>query len=180
MNSSNWSIDGTPTSIPGPSGAESNGGVIHILQTSRLEIYQRLRCSRCVLPPQPTETSLSKYVLTHIYNLLHWPISCFHDPIIWGCKIHRLLPCRGARLPHPKWVSWYDTKQSDGEVLVMLGFWRTWSIPSLPSLLGALWPGVAAPDSVLSMGLIELNRLLMLNWIVWNRTVFDIEPVYLC
>ena len=37
-----------------------------------------------------------------------------------------------------------------------------------------------APDSVLSMGQIEVNCVIMLNWIVWNKTVFDIETVYLC
>ena len=31
-----------------------------------------------------------------------------------------------------------------------------------------------APDRVLSMSQIGLNCVLMLNWIVWNRTVFDI------
>ena len=34
------------------------------------------------------------------------------------------------------------------------------SIPSLPLLLGTLWPGVVAPDSVLSMGQIELTAYL--------------------
>ena len=33
---------------------------------------------------------------------------------------------------------------------------------------------------VLSMGQTELNCVLMLNWIVWIRTVFDIETAYLC
>ncbi len=32
-----------------------------------------------------------------------------------------------------------------------------WSTPLLPSLLGLLWPGVVAPDRVLSMGQIELK-----------------------
>ena len=32
--------------------------------------------------------------------------------------------------------------------------------------------GVIATDRVLSMGQIELNCVLMLNWIVWNRTVY--------
>ena len=32
--------------------------------------------------------------------------------------------------------------------------------------------GAAAPNSVLSMGQIELNYVLMVNWIVWNRTVY--------
>ena len=32
--------------------------------------------------------------------------------------------------------------------------------------------GVVATDKVLSMGQTELNSVLMLNWIVWNRTVY--------
>ena len=47
--------------------------------------------------------------------------------------------------------------------------WSTLLLPSLPDIL---WPGVLAPDRVLSMGQIELNSLLMLNWIVWNITVY--------
>ena len=46
----------------------------------------------------------------------------------------------------------YDTKQSDGEVPVMLGPWRIRRTPSLPLLLGPLWPGGVAPDRALSMG----------------------------
>ena len=45
------------------------------------------------------------------------------------------------------------------------------STPSLPLLPSSLWPGVVAPDRVLSMGQRELNCILMLNWIVWNRSV---------
>ncbi len=36
---------------------------------------------------------------------------------------------------------------------------------------------MVALDRVLSMGQIELNYVLTLNWIVWNGTVFDIETV---
>ena len=43
----------------------------------------------------------------------------------------------------------YDTKQSDDEAAVIL------STPSLPLLPGLLWPGMAAPDRVLSIGQIE-------------------------
>ena len=35
----------------------------------------------------------------------------------------------------------YDTKQSDGEVPVMLEFWGMQSTPSLPSLPSPPWPG---------------------------------------
>ena len=70
----------------------------------------------------------------------------------------------------------YDTKQSDGEVSVILELWGMWCTSLLPSLPGPLWPGVVAPERVLSMGQIELNWVLMLSWIAWNRTVLT----YLC
>ena len=50
----------------------------------------------------------------------------------------------------------YDPKQSDHEAPVMLELWGMHSTPSLPSLRGPLWPGVVAPDRILSMGQIEL------------------------
>ena len=40
----------------------------------------------------------------------------------------------------------------------------------MPSLPGPLWPRIVAPDRVLSSSQIELNSVLMLNWIDWNRT----------
>ena len=60
----------------------------------------------------------------------------------------------------------YDTKQSDGEVPVMLELWRMRITPSLPSLPGPLWPDVVAPERVLSMGQIELSSVFMLNYII--------------
>ena len=100
-------------------------------------------------------------------------ISC---PVSWGFRIHWLHLCRGVR-PHPNECPIYNTKQSDGEVLVMLDLWGMQSTPSLPSLPGRFCPGVVARDRVLSIGQIELNSVLMLNWITWNRTVFDIETL---
>ena len=67
----------------------------------------------------------------------------------------------------------YDTKQYDGEAPVMLELWEMQSTSLLPSLAGPLWLRMVVPDRVLFMGLIELNCVPMLNWIVWNRT-FDI------
>ena len=46
----------------------------------------------------------------------------------------------------------YDTKQSDGEVPVMLGLWGMQSTPSLLLLPGPPRPGMVAPDRGLSMG----------------------------
>ena len=57
----------------------------------------------------------------------------------------------------------YYSKQSDGEVPVMLELWGMRRTPSLPSLPGPLWLEVVAPDRVLSMGQIELNCILILN-----------------
>ena len=51
----------------------------------------------------------------------------------------------------------YDTKQSDDEVPVMQELWGMRSSPLLPSLDGAFWLGMVAPDRVLSMGQTELN-----------------------
>ena len=38
----------------------------------------------------------------------------------------------------------------------MMELWGMWTTPSLSLLPGSLWTGVVAPDSVLSMGQIEL------------------------
>ena len=69
----------------------------------------------------------------------------------------------------------YDTKQSDGEARVMLELWVMQSTLLLLLLPGPLWPRIVALNMVLSMGQIELNCVLMLNWIVWNRTVYMYE-----
>ena len=65
----------------------------------------------------------------------------------WGCRIHQL---------HRSRVSWYDTKQSDGEAPVMLELCEMQNTPSLPSLPGPLSPRVIAPDRILSRGQIDL------------------------
>ena len=50
----------------------------------------------------------------------------------------------------------YDTKQAEAVASVMLKLWGMQSTPSLPSLLGPLWPGVVAPERVLFKGDLEL------------------------
>ena len=71
-----------------------------------------------------------------------------------GCRIHRLLLYRGVRQPTNE-CSGYDTKQSDGEVPVILELRGMWSTPLLPSLPCPLWPEVVAPDKG---HIYELNR----------------------
>ena len=53
-------------------------------------------------------------------------------------------------------MSRYDTEQSDGDVPGLMELWGMQSIPLLPLLPGPLWPGVVAPDGILSMGETEL------------------------
>ena len=81
-------------------------------------------------------------------------------------------------LEYTNWFSaeWpgYDTKQSDGEAPVLLELRWMQSTPSFTSFPGPLWHRVVAAEMILSMSQIELNCVLMLNWIVWNRSVFDI------
>ena len=72
----------------------------------------------------------------------------------------------------PSNVLIYDTKQSDGERPVILELWGMRSTSFLPSLPGPLCLRVVAPDRFQSMGQIELNYALMLNWIHWNRAIF--------
>ena len=58
--------------------------------------------------------------------------------------------CRGVR--PPPLSSGYYTKQSDGEVPVILKLWGMRSTSSLPLPPGPLWPGMIVPDRALFMG----------------------------
>ena len=61
-------------------------------------------------------------------------------PVGWGCRIHRLHFCRGVR-PLNECPGFY-TKQSDGEVPVMLGVWvmkNTAPLPLLQVYLDPQW-----------------------------------------
>ena len=57
----------------------------------------------------------------------------------------------------------------------MLELWGMQSTSSLPSLPGSPTLRVLTPDRVLSMGQRELNRVLILNWISWNKTVLTFK-----
>ena len=73
----------------------------------------------------------------------------------------------------------YDTKQSDGEAPVNGGALENVEYPFIAITPRSTLTGVVVPDRVPSIDRIELNCVLMLNWIVLNRTVFDIDTVYL-
>ena len=51
---------------------------------------------------------------------------------------------------------------------------KQFKYPFIAIAFGPFWAGVVAPNRVLSIDQIELNCVLMLNWIVWNKTVFYI------
>ena len=52
----------------------------------------------------------------------------------------------------------------------MLELWGMGSISLSSSIHSPIWPGVVAPDRVLSMG--QIKCVLMLKWIVWNSSVY--------
>ena len=54
-------------------------------------------------------------------------------------------------------------KHSDDKAPLMMELWGIQSTLLMQLLPGSLWPRVVAPDRVQSMGLRELNCILMLN-----------------
>ena len=100
-------------------------------------------------------------------NVLRFFFFFFFCPVGWGCIIHRLLLYKGIRPPththaHKECPA-YDTKQSDGEVPVILDLLEMLSTYSLSFLYGPLWSAVVPPDRVLSMGQIKVEPVIMLN-----------------
>ena len=89
----------------------------------------------------------------------------------WGCTIHQQQVSWEVRPPANKCPNMTLNN-------LMVRFRWCWSfgeygVPlSLPMLPGRLSPGMVTPDRVLSMGQIELNCVLMPNWILWIRTVW--------
>ena len=66
----------------------------------------------------------------------------------------------------------YDTKQSDGELAVMLELWGIRNIPSLPSLLGPLWPEVEASDKGPIYGFNRTKPWFRVNYFLHLNCVF--------
>ena len=91
----------------------------------------------------------------------------FICPVSWGCRIHRFHLCRGVRLPQQvsriwhKTIWWWGCRNAGA-----LGN-AEYTFSAIAARSALAWSG-----RVLSMALISLNCVLMLNWIVWNRTVY--------
>ena len=101
--------------------------------------------------------------------------ACFECLVAWGCRIDKPNLWKGTTSSLTNVCPRSHTEQSDSEVPIMLERWGTQSTPSLESRQVTLWPGVVAPDRVLSMGQKELNCVLMLNWIARKRTVLKFK-----
>ena len=101
----------------------------------------QLKCSRKKNKNQQSLLHLQQcYFIGKHTKILPWLLG--HTPI---ASLQR------GKTPSPNECPWYDTKQSDGEVPVMLELWGTRSTPLLPSLLVPIWPGVVASDRILWM-----------------------------
>ena len=82
-----------------------------------------------------------------------------------------------GKIPHPKECPRYDIKLSDGEA-ALLELWVIRSTPTLGMLPSPLWPGVEAPDRLLSMGQIELIICKQMTdvklWLLYSNTWNDL------
>ena len=110
------------------------------------------------------------YIYIYIYKIslsLSLCLSFSFSRVSRGCRVHNCFSAEEYDCHNECPV--YDSKNSDGEAALTL---ELWEVPLLPSLSGPVWPGVVVCDKARSMGQIELNCLLTLNWIVWNRTVY--------
>ena len=74
--------------------------------------------------------------------------------LAWAVEYTDCIYAEGYETPNE--CPGYEIKKSEGKAPVMMELWGMWSSPSLLSLSALLWPRVAAPDRVLSMGQIEL------------------------
>ena len=93
------------------------------------EVNMLLKKSSCVLSSCVCRLSCVCYHCVGMYPVYICMQQKDLCPIIWGCRIHQLLLCRGVR-PPPNECPGYDTKQSDGEVPTVLELWGMRSTPS--------------------------------------------------
>ena len=155
---------------------------IHDWKTKKILIHAFSNCNNVkwkAKKPHPVVKSI--FYDINRYTRCVSIFSFFYSPLSWGNRIDWLQRFSQLRPPSPNEFLGYDIKQSDSEGTA-LEFWRMRISPSLPLLPGPFWPRVVAPDSVLSMGEIELFdylklsvKKLMFNWIVCDTYQY-LEP----
>ena len=104
------------------------------------------------------------YKIRHLYTHAHLPCRL-------GLKNAPTAPLQRGKTPTNECPG-YDTRQSDGEVLVMLGLWVIWSTLHCHCSQCHSSKECFSYDRALSMGSIELNCIHILNWIGWIRNVW--------
>ena len=136
-----------------------------------------------------SELKLKSFYCIHFWTNTNWKCMNFIIPqrYRWPNRLepHNTANVSLQRGETPQQVSWiwhltiwwWDSSNAGAlrnvEYLFLL--------PSLPGPLfpevgaGSLWHGVVASERVLTMGWIEQNHLLRINWIVWNRTVLTFK-----
>ena len=118
------------------------------------------------------------YIYIYIYISLTTKFTVAQSAAAEGYTV--CISTEGARLPHPCNCFGYDAKQNWWWGSINTGAMGNTDNLLLPSLPGPLWSRMVASDRALSMGQIELKCVNMLNWFVWNRTVFSNESMYSC
>ena len=93
-------------------------------------------------------TTSSEYLLIFLHG---WFVWCDSLPTRLGLLNTPTAPLQRGKIP-PNVCSIYDTKESDGEVLVRLDVFRMQRTLSSSLLPGPFWSGLVAPDRALSMG----------------------------
>ena len=148
----------------------------HLLfSSSQMHLNKLFICSAFILKPinqqRNSTTRLENFTAINKKDMI------FICPFVLGCIIHRLHLCRGVRPSNE--CPGYCTKQSDWWDFSNAAAVGNAKIPSLPTLPGPLWPRVATSGRVLSMGQIELNCVITLNWVVWCKTVLTFNCVWI-
>ena len=106
--------------------------LMHVFWLSRLKQREYLLYKNCINLAHGQKWEWERLVIT----ILTWA------QLVGAVKYTDCIFEEGFRPPHNECPR-YDTKQSDGEASVMLGFGECGVLPSLP---GPLWPGMGAPD----------------------------------
>ena len=102
-----------------------------------------------------------------------WPRD---GPVVWSCRIYKqTASLQRSKTPLPNECPAYDTKQSDGELPVMLEIREMRCTPSLPSLPGPLRLGVVAP--IYGSNRTKLCTYTKLKCLKYNSVLNDPERV---